>query len=391
VLARERTCGTTACDPTDTAPATLTTTMDASAPAGTVAIDGGAEFTRSADVALTLAATDAAPGGGTGAGVAGVQVSDDGAFRCVANQVLSPDCPVTLQSTMATRLAGPDGVRTVWVRYRDGARPWTTGDPLGNGSTVASDTIVLDRTPPAVAMSLSTVGGTAGVRLDATASVSDATSGPDAATAAWTFGDGATATGLTASHTYAAAGTYAGAFTVNDRAGNTATYPFTVTVNAAGGTTVTEGTSQPQGDTTPAPTDTTVTTPAPVATTSPTATTSPAATTPRTVTTKRTPGRIAAVRVLGTPRARGTVRVRVTLRTRGPLRVAIARSVRTTVKKKVTTRLKTLGWTSRSAAGPKAVTVSLKAPAAGRYTLIVTAGKDTRRVAVRVRPAPARR
>ncbi|MCB0881522.1 MAG: fibronectin type III domain-containing protein [Thermoleophilia bacterium] len=384
VLARERTCGTAACAPTDAASATVRTTMDATAPAGTVSVNDGAEFTRTPSVTLTLAATDAAPGGGTGAGVSGVQITDDGAFTCVAGVLISPDCPVVFAPSVPWALAGPDGVRTVSVRYRDAARLWTAPS-LGNGSAVATDTIVLDRVPPAVALSLSTVAGPAGVRLDAAATASDATSGPDAATAAWTFGDGETATGLTATHTYGAAGTYAGSFTVNDRAGNTATHPFTVTVNAApggdgAGTGTTGGTSQPQQQAGTATPTSTVTTPPPAIVTQPTVTSSPTTTTPRTATTKRPVlSRIAAVKVLGTPRARGTVRVRVTLRTRGPLRVAITR----TVKK----RTKTLRWVSRSAAGPKPVTVSLKAPAAGRYTVVATSGKSVKRAALRVRPA----
>jgi serine protease len=51
----------------------------------------------------------------------------------------------------------------------------------------------------------------------------------DALTYAWTFGDGGTATGVTANHTYAAAGTYTIGLTVNDGRGgtNTKTLSFT--------------------------------------------------------------------------------------------------------------------------------------------------------------------
>ncbi|ARC57720.1 Protease 1 [Frondihabitans sp. 762G35] len=66
--------------------------------------------------------------------------------------------------------------------------------------------------------------------VDATAS-----SDPDGTVAsyAWTFGDGATATGATASHTYAAAGTYTVKLTVTDNQGATGTASQTVTVAPA--------------------------------------------------------------------------------------------------------------------------------------------------------------
>lgn len=51
---------------------------------------------------------------------------------------------------------------------------------------------------------------------------------------AWTFGDGGTAAGPTASHTYAATGTYTVGLTVTDNAGATATATAPVTVAAPG-------------------------------------------------------------------------------------------------------------------------------------------------------------
>jgi PKD repeat protein len=57
---------------------------------------------------------------------------------------------------------------------------------------------------------------------------------PDGAVAgyAWTFGDGSTGSGVTADHTYAAAGTYPVTLTVTDNAGATATTSANVTVSA---------------------------------------------------------------------------------------------------------------------------------------------------------------
>ncbi|QIZ97877.1 PKD domain-containing protein [Leifsonia sp. PS1209] len=67
-----------------------------------------------------------------------------------------------------------------------------------------------------------------------------ASSDPDGSIAsyAWTFGDGGTATGATAGHTYAAAGTYTVALTVTDNRGGQASTSKSVTVTAATGSTV---------------------------------------------------------------------------------------------------------------------------------------------------------
>jgi serine protease len=56
----------------------------------------------------------------------------------------------------------------------------------------------------------------------------------DPLTYAWTFGDGATGSGVTASHTYAAAGTYTIGLTVNDGRGGSNTTSQSVTVATGG-------------------------------------------------------------------------------------------------------------------------------------------------------------
>ncbi|HET6174551.1 MAG TPA: PKD domain-containing protein [Gaiellales bacterium] len=71
----------------------------------------------------------------------------------------------------------------------------------------------------------------AGRPITFTAFVVDAWS--TAGTPEWVFGDGATGSGLTVTHTYVAPGTYAGHMTVTDAAGNTATADTGVVVRPA--------------------------------------------------------------------------------------------------------------------------------------------------------------
>jgi PKD repeat protein len=89
---------------------------------------------------------------------------------------------------------------------------------------------------PPVARLAASYNGTAGtpVAFDAGSS-----SDPDGTIAAydWNFGDGATGTGVTASHTYAAAGSFTVTLTVTDNQGvqNAATAPVTISAGGAGG------------------------------------------------------------------------------------------------------------------------------------------------------------
>ncbi|MEZ4700752.1 MAG: FG-GAP-like repeat-containing protein [Rhodothermales bacterium] len=69
------------------------------------------------------------------------------------------------------------------------------------------------------------------VNVDASASTDDGS----IVSYAWTFGDGATGTGVTASHTYGAAGTYSVVLTVTDDMGATGSTSQNVTVTSNGG------------------------------------------------------------------------------------------------------------------------------------------------------------
>jgi FOG: PKD repeat len=106
-------------------------------------------------------------------------------------------------------------------------------DPDGNTISRTGNTVVVagggSNQPPVASFSYGTNGLTVNVN-------GSASTDPDGTIAsyAWTFGDGGTATGATAAHTYAAAGTYTVTLTVTDNGGATNSLSKSVTVSAAG-------------------------------------------------------------------------------------------------------------------------------------------------------------
>jgi len=86
-------------------------------------------------------------------------------------------------------------------------------------------------TPPTAAISANPVNGTAPLVVSFSGAGSH---DPDGSIAgyAWTFGDGGTASGVSASHTYAAAGTYSAKLTVTDNRGATGSATTMITATA---------------------------------------------------------------------------------------------------------------------------------------------------------------
>jgi PGF-pre-PGF domain-containing protein len=123
-------------------------------------------------------------------------------------------------------------------------------DAAGNTAEDSRTVTVTDVTDP-VAVTDATSSKTVPVGTAASFDGSGSTDNVGVDSTEWTFGDGATATGATPSHTYATPGTYTAALTVRDAAGNTDTETMTVYVSdvtdpvpdAGGDRTVTAGDS----------------------------------------------------------------------------------------------------------------------------------------------------
>ncbi|MDQ1607913.1 MAG: trimeric autotransporter adhesin [Microbacteriaceae bacterium] len=100
-------------------------------------------------------------------------------------------------------------------------------DPDGNQVSRLSNTVTISGSNQVPIASFTTTTNALVVTADGRAS-----SDPDGSIAsyAWNFGDGATATGSTSSHTYAVAGTYTVRLTVTDNRGTTGTTTRSVTV-----------------------------------------------------------------------------------------------------------------------------------------------------------------
>jgi PKD domain len=257
--------------PAQKASSTGVVRVDATPPAGTVLIEGGAPAINRRQVTVDLAASDplasGAPGSSSGITQYALDQDGNGTFPCPSLFDPGPDdsgCAAPFSATVPATLTPGEGMKSVGVMFGDGARFFPcvpsggvfciidTGRPiLGNASQVATDSINLDLTKP-IALATQdrfTVerGGTVSFDSAGSVDVNPAiASGVDPAGATWDFKDGTpAASGQKVTHTFAQVGTFVGELLVRDRAGNQSDpRPFTVTVNprpgetAAGGGTV---------------------------------------------------------------------------------------------------------------------------------------------------------
>jgi PKD repeat protein len=165
-------------------------------------------------------------------------------FSCTADYGAIPDGNVWA-CVIAADASIPDNP--------NGSNQSATADKA-NLSAPSCDGVVLDRTPPAVSIAVSSTSVKVGDLVSLQASASDATSGL-AGAGQWTWGDNTgSGSGDAVTHTFTQPGTYEVALTVTDAAGNPATAKKAITVTAAtapGGTTpppADGGTTEPGDD-----------------------------------------------------------------------------------------------------------------------------------------------
>ena len=208
-------------------PYSNTIILDTSPPTGSILINNGAVYTNTTIVNIALSATDAS------SGVAKMRFSSD--------NITWSDWE-TYTSSKTWSLQNGDGTKTVTVQYKDNA---------GLISTYNCTTILDTTKPIANAGQNKNVNSGATVTFDAGGSSDES----GIVSYLWDFGDGSVGSGMTTTHTYSNAGTYAARITIQDPAGNTATATVTIVVQ----------TPQPTPTPSPSPTikPTPVTSPSP--------------------------------------------------------------------------------------------------------------------------------
>ncbi|MEO5368132.1 MAG: PKD domain-containing protein, partial [Magnetococcus sp. WYHC-3] len=136
----------------------------------------------------------------------------------------------TLTGTGASRTYTPaanyNGADSFTFVVSDGA--------LDSAAATVSITVTPVNDAPTVTVGGTPTSGTAPLAVNFTATGADVDG--DTLTYSWIFGDGATGTGASISHTYTSPGSYTSQVTVSDGKGGSASKSVTITVTAAGGT-----------------------------------------------------------------------------------------------------------------------------------------------------------
>jgi PKD repeat protein len=146
-------------------------------------------------------------------------------FSPIGGQVITQLIPSKNQSwtwdqknTTSTQVA--EGVYSVTVSYTNGTEAKTKS---------ATFTIAKQATSPTFTYKIDPTSGTAPLTVKATVTGT----GSDATAPLWDFGDGTTATGVSASHTYAAAGTYTVTIRIGSQVGTQQVIVSKAIVNAS--------------------------------------------------------------------------------------------------------------------------------------------------------------
>ena len=202
---------------------TTTSGPDTTAPTGSISINSGAAYTKSASVTLSLSATD-------GVGVIGYYLSESSATPLAsASGWTTVSSTTSYSGSISYTLSSGDSNKTVYVWYKDAA---------GNVSSSANDAITLDTTAPTVTITSPTSGSTyttTSSTISLSGSASDSTSGVSSVTWSSDKGSSGTASGTTSwsiSNISLSSGDNVITVTATDGAGNTKTDTITVTYNA---------------------------------------------------------------------------------------------------------------------------------------------------------------
>ena len=237
------------------------TTIDRSKPNSSVALAGGAEFTKAQTIPLSIGFQDDV----AGPNPANFVCVEAGAAPCTGHQYRQ-ECSVPAGPGKNTTFSCdidasqlPDGSVTVCAIAADAAVPNNASSANQTGSATQAnlsnsqcDTVVLDRQGPTLAVNASKTAVQVGEQVALSPEASDSGSGLDSSASRWEFSDGtpAIASGGSVNRSFSQPGTYVVTFRAKDQAGNESTAQKSITVEAAPGDVTTPpggGTTTPGG------------------------------------------------------------------------------------------------------------------------------------------------